>query len=191
MVLGRHKASDGTNAKPGKTGRRMRGASRELADIDPVVNDGSLASREPIPGDVILSNSFGYEDYGISPSHTLAPNPFAVGIPVHISAVTCVHDDRNSSQARGRDPIVENQRVVSVKHVGTIYPEPGGEFPDQAERKPCGLAKRMHGHMRGLRFRGQLAWVGDAIDRGRMAFGLLLARQVNGEPLHSSQIKAR
>jgi hypothetical protein len=114
MVLGRHKASDGTNAKPGKTGARMRGVCRELADIDPVVNDRSLASREPIPGDVILPNSFRYEDHGITPPHTLAPDPFAVGIPVHISAVTCVHDDWNLGQARGCDPVVENQGVVSV-----------------------------------------------------------------------------
>ena len=48
----------------------------------------------------------------------------------------------------------------------------------------------MHRHVGGLGFRRKLTWVAGAIDGGFMTLGFLLARQVYGEALHSSEIKA-
>jgi len=81
---------------------------------------------------------------------------------------------------------VEYQSVVGVKDVRAIYSKSARKIPDQTQREPCSLAKRVHRHIRGLGFRRELTWMRGAIDRGLMAFGLLLAREVNGETLHTS-----
>ena len=168
----------------------MRGVGCEFLDVNAVVDDRSFASRETIPGDVEFANAFGNEDQGINPAYGVAPDPFAVGVPVVISAVPGVDDHRDSGQARGCDSVVKNKGVVSVKHVRTIHAESGSEVEDQVQREARGLSKRMHRHVCGLGFRRKLTWVAGAIDRGFVAFGFLLARQVYGEALHPSEIKA-
>ena len=109
----------------------MREVGCEFADIDAVVDDRGVASGEPIPGDVEFANSFRNEDQGINPAYRVAPDTFAVGVPVAISAMLGVDDDRDSGQARGGDGVVKNQGVVSVKHVRTIHSESGSEVEDQ------------------------------------------------------------
>src|SRR5580700_3054833 len=130
----------------------MRGVGCEFVDVNAVVDDRSLASRETIPGDVEFLNSFGNEDQGINPAYGVAPDAFAVGVPVAISAVPGVDDDRDSGQARGGDGVVQNKGVVSVKHVRTVYSESGSEVQDQVEREARGLSKGMHRHVGALGF---------------------------------------
>jgi hypothetical protein len=168
----------------------MRGVGCEFVDVDAVVDDRSVTSRDTIPGDVEFLNSLRDEDQGINPAYGVAPDTFAVGVPVAISAVPGVDDDRDSGQARGCDSVVKNKGVVSVKHVRTIHSESGSEVQDQAEREARGLSKRMHRYVCGLGLRRKLTWVAGAIDRGFVAFGFLLARQVYGQAFHSSEIKA-
>jgi len=119
----------------------MRGVGGEFVDVDAVVDDRSVASRETIPGDVKFLNSFRNEDQGINPAYGVAPDAFAVGIPVAISAMPSVDDDRDSGQARGCDSVVKDKGVVSVKHVRTIHAESGNEVEDQVERESRGLSK--------------------------------------------------
>src|SRR5580704_17385936 len=128
----------------------MRGVGCEFVDVNAVVDNRSLASRETIPGDVEFANSFGNKDQGINPAYGVAPDTFAMGVPVAISAMPGVDDDRDSGQARSGDGVVKNQGVVSVKHVRTIHSESGSEVEDQLEREARGLSKRMHRHVGGL-----------------------------------------
>jgi hypothetical protein len=81
---------------------------------------------------------------------------------------------------------VENKGVVSVQDVRTIHSESRDEVADQAEREARGFAKSMDGHVCGLGLASKLTGMTGAIDGGLVAFGLLLARQVYGEALHSS-----
>jgi hypothetical protein len=85
---------------------------------------------------------------------------------------------------------MKDKGVVSVEHVGTIHPESGSEVQDQVQREARGFSKRTHRHVCGLGFRRKLTWVAHAIDRGFVAFGFLLPRQVYSQALHSSEIKA-
>ena len=169
----------------------MGRAGCEFVDVDAVIDDRGVASGKPIPGDVEFVNSFRNEDQGINPAHGVAPDPFAVGIPVAISAVTSVDNDGDSREASGGDGIVENQGVVGMEHVRAIHAESGGEVPDQTERETCGFSKRIHWHACRIGLRRKLTWMAGAIDRGLVAFCLLLAREVDGEALHSTYFEAR
>src|ERR1700676_2391830 len=191
MVFGGDKASDATDTKARKSGRGTRGVGGELLDVDPVVDDRGVAPRKAIPGEVILADAFGNEYQGVGPAHAVTPNAFAVGIPVQVSAVTGVDDDGNTGEAGGYDGVMENQGIVGVKYVRAIDAESGGEVADESQREACRFAKGMHGHAGGCGFGRPLTWVGSAVDRGGMAFGLLLEREVQGEALQSAEIKAR
>src|SRR5580692_8234223 len=103
-----------------------------------------------ILGDVEFTDSFGDKDDGIRPTDGAAPDAFAVGVPVVISAVTGVDDDGNPGQTRGCDGVMENQGVVSVEDVGAIYTESSRQVEDQAEREARGFAKGMDRHVCGL-----------------------------------------
>ena len=153
----------------------MRRVGREFVDVDAIVDDRSVASREPIPGDVKFTNSFRNEDQGINPAHGVAPDAFAVGVPVVIPAVTGVNDNRNTGQTRGCDCVMENQRVVSVENVGAIYAESGSQVENQAERKARGLSKRTYRHVCGFGFMRKQTGMACAVDGGLVPFGLLLA----------------